>query len=643
MKKIYTLQSLFIALICLLSVNSAKAEVAFWEEFDYPIGNLYQQGDWVRYAGHTVDPIQVVNTPLSYPGYQDNASGKAVKLGSTSTQGEDLQKPFLHSIAEGNIYIGALMNFEASGTNYFLTLADSVNSGFKDGGSGTEKLRLIATEGSSPEKIKFQIARGNSNVVSSDEEFDLNTTLLVILKYEFKGDLTGPGTDDDITLFINPDLSNGEPTTYTAKLSGDSYGSDIAAKPRGAKSLQLKQGATSLKTCPVVTIDQLRVATTWKELFPEGDVPPAIDVPTIIPEHNSIDMGYPFTEDVVTQTINIKAEHLTGDIAVGGISGDLQASTATISKEDAMSEAGFDLTLTLTANAEGEQSQTLTLSSEGAETVSIPVSWFTNAVINVESLAELREMSESATEYDFFRIKNEVAISHITKDNIYIQDETSAFAISDVYEMLTTTYTSGDRIKNLIGNATKAFGQSLFYPIMDFGAPIRNEAVEPTVTTLAQMQATPVNYESRLVRVNDVTFLTTGTFSTSQIDIEQEGTTAKLSIFANSDFIGNEIPAKADLIGISRSSSNINIAPRSSEDIIVNIPDGIESVSATDRVWSTHNTLHIETVSPQTVEIYSILGKQIVCQEVSGEAAFALPGGIYLVKIGDKAGKYIVK
>ena len=102
---------------------------------------------------------------------------------------------------------------------------------------------------------------------------------------------------------------------------------------------------------------------------------------------------------------------------------------------------------------------------------------------------------------DFFRIKNEVAISHITKDNIYIQDETSAFAISDVSEMLTTTYTSGDRIKNLIGNATKAFGQSLFYPIRDFGAPIRNEAVEPTVTTLAQMQATPVNYESRLVRV----------------------------------------------------------------------------------------------------------------------------------------------
>ncbi len=643
MRKIYALQSILIALICCLCTNPAKAEVAFLESFDYPAGNLYQQGEWVRYSTHSVDPIQVVNTPLSYPGYQDEASGKAVKIGSTSAQGEDLQKPFPHSITEGNIYVGALMNFEAPGTNYFLTLTDSTTSSFKDGSSGSEKLRLIATEGSSAEKIKFQIGRGNTTVITTEEEFDLNTTLLVILKYEFKGDLNYAGTDDDITLFVNPDLSAGEPTNYSAKLSGRNYGSDIAAKPRGAKSLQLKQGATFSKSCPVVTIDQLRVTTTWEELFPGGDVPPAIDKPTIIPQKNTIDMGYPFSEDIVTQTINIKAEHLTGDITVGGISGELQASATTITKEEAMSEEGFDLTLTLTANAEGGQSQTLILSSEGAETVSIPVTWNTTPVINAENLAELRDLIATATEYDFFRIKNEVAISHITKDNIYIQDETSAFAISDVSEMLTTTYTSGDRIKNLIGNATKAFGQSLFYPIRDFGAPIRNEAVEPTVTTLAQMQATPVNYESRLVRVNDVTFLTTGTFSTSQIDIEQEGTTAKLSIFANSDFIGNEIPAKADLIGISRSSSNINIAPRSSEDIIVNIPDGIESVSAADKVWSTHNTLHVATVAPQTIEIFNILGKQIVRQEVSGEASFALPGGVYLVKIGAQTGKYIVK
>ncbi len=646
MKRNYTLRGSTITLLFLfISAIYTQAEIVLSENFDYPAGNLYQQGDWVRYGGHKADPIQVVNTPLTYPGYQDNASGKAAKLGSTETTGEDLQKPFTHSITEGEIYIGALMNVEAPGSNYFLTLVDSVNTGFKDGGSGSEKLRLIVTEGSSADKIKFQLGRGkNDEVVTSEAEFDLNTTLLVILKYEFKGDLNSVGTDDDITLFINPDLSAGEPADYTAKLSGDSYGSDIAPKPRGAKSLQLKQGATFSKTCPVVTIDQLRVTTTWNELFNEVTTPPAVDLPTILPQKNTIDMGYPFTGDVFTQTLNIKAEHLTGDITVSGLSGELQASAETIAKEEAMSENGFDLTLTLTANTAGEQSQTLTLASEGAESVAIPVTWTTTEVINVESLADLRERIDQATEYDLFRIKNEVAVSHTFNSYIYIQDETAAIAINGAYEILSTTYTRGDRIKNIIGNVTQQFF-SLFNPIRDMGAPLRNEAVEPVETTLAQMQAEPAKYESRLVRVNGVSFQTTGQFTSSQIDIEieQEGTLAKFSVFTGADFIGDDIPTKADLIGIARAANGSNIAPRDRNDIIVNIPDGVESVSVVEKVWSTPNTLHIITGSPVRVEIFNILGKKLASQEVNGETAFAIPSGIYLVKAGNHTGKYIVK
>lgn len=639
MRKIYALQSILIALITFFCVNSIHAELILSENFEYDLGKLnvgstpaQNHTQWFEFSAGSSN-IEVVDSALTYPQYQDTPEGKAVQLAKNGA--DDLR--CFPTIQSGNVYMAAIIRIsapkESTIADCFLTLGN--------GESSDMYARIYAKSNATKDKVKFGISKSNesaSYINFDDTEYSPNTPILLIAKYKFV-----EGERNDTTyLFINPVINGIEPEcTIACKQEAVSgWGSQQGANAKNdatfISSVNLRQG----KDTPNITIDAIRIATAWEDLFATTS---STDKPAIHVSPLTIDMGYPFTEDVVTQTINIKAEHLTGDIAVGGISGDLQASTATISKEDAMSEEGFDLTLTLTANAEGKQSQTLTLSSEGAETVSIPVSWFTNAVINVESLAELREMSESATEYDLFRIKNEVAISHITKDNIYIQDETSAFAISDVYEMLTTTYTSGDRIKNLIGNATKAFGQSLFYPRKDFGAPIRNEAVEPTVTTLAQMQATPVNYESRLVRVNDVTFLTTGTFSTSQIDIEQEGTTAKLSIFANSDFIGNEIPAKADLIGISRSSSNINIAPRSSEDIIVNIPDGIESVSATDRVWSTHNTLHIETVSPQTVEIYSILGKQIVRQEVSGEASFALPGGVYLVKIGAQTGKYIVK
>lgn len=639
MKKFYTLQAIFMALITLFCINPVHAELILSENFDYDLGILnvgetpaQNNEQWFSYSG-TSTYIQVVDSALTYPQYQDTPEGKAVQL--VKSGADDLR--CFPAIQSGDVYMAAIIRISAPKSNtsadYFLALGD--------GGKSNMYARIYAKSNDTKDKVTFGIGKYSESATYlnfDDTEYASNTPILLVAKYRFV-----EGTKNDtVYLFINPVIGDVEPA-YTIACnqeavsgSGSQQGANSKNDATSISSVNLRQGSNT----PNVTIDAIRVATEWKDLFPTT---PSADKPAIHVSPLTLDMGYPFTDDVVEKTINIKAEYLTGDITVGGISGDLQASVETIAKEEAMSEEGFDLTLTLTANAEGEQSQTLTLSSEGAETVSVPVIWYTNPVINVENLAELREYIDIATEYDLFRIKNEVAVSHTFNSYIYVQDETSAIAINDTYEMLTTTYTSGDRIKNIIGNVVKSFGLSLFYPLMDMGAPIRNEAVEPTVTTLAQMQATPANYESRLVRVNDVNILSTGVFSTTQLDIEQEGTTAKLNIFTNADFIGEEIPAKADLIGIARAANGTNIAPRSKADIIVNIPDAIESVSATDKVWSTHNTLHVETAAPQAVEIFNILGKQIVRQEVSGEASFTLPGGVYLVKIGAKTGKYIVK
>ena len=639
MKKFYTLQAIFMALITLFCINPVHAELILSENFDYDLGTLNvgqtpatNNEQWFSYSGST-PYIQVVDSALTYPQYQDTPEGKAVQL--VKSGADDLR--CFPAIQSGDVYMAAIIRISApkskTSADYFLALGD--------GGASNMYARIYAKSNDTKDKVTFGIGKYSESATYlnfDDTEYASNTPILLVAKYRFV-----EGTKNDtVYLFINPVIGDVEPA-YTIACnqeavsgSGSQQGANSKNDATSISSVNLRQGSNT----PNVTIDAIRVATEWKDLFPTT---PSADKPAIHVSPLTLDMGYPFTEDVVEKTINIKAEYLTGDITVGGISGDLQASVETIAKEEAMSEEGFDLTLTLTANAEGEQSQTLTLSSEGAETVSVPVTWYTTPVINVENLAELREYIDIATEYDLFRIKNEVAVSHTFNPYIYVQDETSAIAINDTYGMLTTTYTSGDRIKNIIGNVGKLFGFSLFYPLMDMGAPIRNEAVEPTVTTLAQMQATPANYESRLVRVNDVNILSTGVFSTTQLDIEQEGTTAKLYIFTNADFIGDEIPAKADLIGIARAANGTNIAPRSKADIIVNIPDAIESVSATDKVWSTHNTLHVETAAPQAVEIFNILGKQIVRQEVSGEASFTLPGGVYLVKIGAKTGKYIVK
>lgn len=69
----------------------------------------------VHYGSQTVDPIQVVGTALTYPGYYEKADGKSVRSGATKSA-EDLHVRFTDNdegIKEGNVYFSALINVEA--------------------------------------------------------------------------------------------------------------------------------------------------------------------------------------------------------------------------------------------------------------------------------------------------------------------------------------------------------------------------------------------------------------------------------------------------------------------------------------------------------------------------------------------------
>ena len=73
MKHLLTFSKTMAAWLALLLVglfmlpSKVAAQISFRDDFDYPEGNLYGQGGWVRYGSQTVDPIQVVGTPLTYP------------------------------------------------------------------------------------------------------------------------------------------------------------------------------------------------------------------------------------------------------------------------------------------------------------------------------------------------------------------------------------------------------------------------------------------------------------------------------------------------------------------------------------------------------------------------------------------------
>lgn len=637
-----------IFLSCMASVFAftANATIYFDDNFDaYNDGALYNQGGWVKYGTNTDNPIQLTATNLTYDGYQSEAMGKAVQLQKfTDKDSEDLQKALTTPFNPVNLdsktfYMSFLVNVQEAGAAPFISLCDA-NTTFADGSSGTQKVYVLAKEGSTMGKVKFAVSKNSetANLAETSTEFDLNTTCLVVLKYT-----ANPANiaDDQIDMYVNPVITS---EAANSSLCTATEGSDINVT-KGLASVQLRQRRTWSIQSSAVIVDAIRIADTWNELFGLEE-PPVTNQPTLTVDETEINFGYPFVGDELSQTINIKAEHLTGDIIIEGLSGDVVASVTTISKEDAMTEAGVDVTLTLTATQVGEFTQNLTISSEDAATLTIPVTWFANpSVANIE---DLLDAYGGENDYNTYRVEGEMVVTHVYSMNgvltMTVQDETGAMFIQDAYEKVTETYTVGDRLEKISGMLTNSRGVYYFNPIM-MGTATRNELVEPQVVTLAELQTNPLDYMARLVRVNDVTFSTTGSFSTQQVEIVQNGTTGKVGLFADSEIIGETIPAKADIIGISRNATGQLISPRFITDIIAkDAPTSIDPLKVADNVWTDNGTLYLNLQENATVHIYNVQGKQVYGGNmVAGLNSLSLEQGIYLIKMNENTTKILIK
>ncbi len=637
-----------IFLSCMASVFAftANATIYFDDNFDaYNEGTLYNQGGWVKYGTNSDNPIQLTATNLTYDGYQSEAMGKAVQLQKfTDKDSEDLQKALTTPFNPVNLdsktfYMSFLVNVQEAGAAPFISLCDA-NTTFADGSTGIQKMYVFAKE-SSEGKVKFAVSKNSetANLSETSTEFDLNTTCLVVLKYTANpADID----DDQIDMYVNPVITS---EAANSSLCTATEGSDINVT-KGLASVQLRQRRTWSIQSPSVIVDAIRIADTWNELFGLEE-PPVTDQPTLHVSETNVDFGFLlFVGDQLTQTINIKAEHLTGDITIGGLSGDVVASVTTISKEDAMTEAGVDVTLTLTATQVGEFTQNLTISSEDAATLTIPVTWFANpSVANIE---DLLDAYGGENDYNTYRVEGEMVVTHVYSMNgvltMTVQDETGAMFIQDAYEKVTETYTVGDRLEKISGMLTNSRGVYYFNPIM-MGTATRNELVEPQVVTLAELQTNPLDYMARLVRVNDVTFSTTGSFSTQQVEIVQNGTTGKVGLFADSEIIGETIPAKADIIGISRNATGQLISPRFITDIIAkDAPTSIDPLKVADNVWTDNGTLYLNLQENATVHIYNVQGKQVYGGNmVAGLNSLSLEQGIYLIKMNENTTKILIK
>lgn len=666
MKRDLLNRTLFVLIAFFACSLTTQAQLLMEENFEYEAGGLYNQGGWMKYYTNAADPIQVIDQSLTYPDYA-NVS-KAVELKTTATA-EDLYKVFTtEDVTNGTIYCSALVNFKevnaaAGKDTYFLCLFPQPKAGYLDTKSGTEIGRVFAKKGSTDNKFCLGVSRGSAKANYTQEEYDLGTTYLIVLKYE----IIEGNTNDIVTLFVNPAITAQEPaiSTESLNIATDQNGSDASVSYGGIKAIELRQSQSGTKDAPNVLIGGLRVARTYAELFkltpPTPEPEPEI---TYSPTSFYFGGGSVYAGETYTQNITIKGKNLKGDITVGGLtSGEITASATTIPQADAESEAGYTLTLTFQPADPEKFMETIIFSSEGMKDVNITTYWETTVIEDVANLTELWQKDFSA--FGKYRITGEVTISHKQILNgqtyYYFQDDNKGMYLLDALEDITdVNLKAGTKIKNLIGQTENSFGGYLI-PVSGiklYDIVSQDNTIAPKLVTLSELETNAAQYKDMLVKVNNVELgwmkesnfepvapgdVFTDDAANRTYIKDADGKTVSIRIFPETDIIGAPTPATAHITGLSTSAAGNLIAPRSLADI-EKLTDPVSIKDNKDQslsVFTAKGTIRIDGAGVRKVELYDITGNKVA--ETATQELNGLVPALYLVKVTTTEGTVVKK
>jgi len=193
-------------------------------------------------------------------------------------------------------------------------------------------------------------------------------------------------------------------------------------------------------------------------------------------------------------------------------------------------------------------------------------------IVTVNNIGSLRAHTPGTGAY--YQLTGEAFVTMIgTGSNykaIYIQDARAAIMIYDLNPgVITTTYNIGDGITGIIGNLNNVNNMLCFQPIRDPGAPTSTgNIIAPQTIKFIDLSD---YYQAQLIRIKNVTFYSTGTFT---VNTDYDATdfyyasgiiSAK---YTNLDYLGQDIPTSpTSIIGvIYQDNTTIKFIPRSLAD-----------------------------------------------------------------------------
>lgn len=235
---------MMIAVLSLGFHSAGNGQTLLDENFDYPSGDLITAHGWFPHSGAGTQAITVGAPGLVFPGYINSGIGNAALADNS---GEDDSKTFTTQ-ASGTVYTSFMVKVTTTAAGYFYHFAlNPITTTFRG------KIFMDATN-------HFGISVGSNTGTFAASTYTVGTTYLLVAKYEIM-----PGTTNDrVSLFIfNGAIPLTEPAATIGPLT-DATQSDI-----NPGSIAIRQFIATQN----VTIDGIRVATTWSALLPAPPAP----------------------------------------------------------------------------------------------------------------------------------------------------------------------------------------------------------------------------------------------------------------------------------------------------------------------------------------------------------------------------------
>ena len=368
-------------------------------------------------------------------------------------------------------------------------------------------------------------------------------------------------------------------------------------------------------------------------------------------------LGVVFNEVLDQATAETVSNYsLDNNISVTAAS--LNGSVVTLTVSPALTEGG---TYTLTAN---------NIADVAGNVMTIPSTFtFTYGVsseFQVANIAELRSKldytdvtvnNSSNVEY---KLTGEVIVTAVASYNNQkvLQDASGAILVYDPNNTLGALEV-GDKVKDLYGTLTNYYGFLEFKPTQPYGSLVSiYQDVTPLTITLPQLndQSFMIQHQAELIRLNDVTFNTTGSFAVlNTYEITQDGVTASAvyPYFQDANTVGADIPTGAvNITGFNFSTSKIGstyldyryyIVPRSMNDFTTGLPQYLteNDLNIYPNPVSDKLTVSLRTNSFQvtSMSVFDINGKLINTQAVRDNQiemnTQSLAAGNYFLRLSD--------